>query len=83
MLNEVKLFFSSLNILIDLKNIKPKIVFFSEHKSYQKYSKLIIDSLCSKYTDQIYYFSIDKDDKINDKRVNNYFVNPLFINFFF
>ena len=80
---KVRFFFSSLNILIDLKNIKPKIIFFSENKSYQKYSKPIIDILCSKLPGQIYYFSIDKDDKINDKRINNYFVNSLLINFIF
>jgi hypothetical protein len=82
-ISKFRFFFSSLNILIDLKNIKPKIIFFSENKSYQKYSKPIIDILCSKYSGQIYYFSIDKDDKINNKRINNYFVNPLLINFIF
>lgn len=82
-INKVKFFFSSLNILIDLKNTKAKFVFFSENKSYQKFSKPLLDTLCSKYTDQIYYFSIDKDDKINNFRVNNYLVSPLLVNFIF
>lgn len=82
-LNEVKFFFYSLNILLDLKNEKPKIIFFSESKSYQKYSKPIIDTLCSIYPDQIYYFSIDKEDSIADKRVRNYIVNKILINFIF
>ena len=83
MLDEIKFFFSSLNILIDLKNKKPKIIFFSENKSYQKYSKPIIEIISSKYPDQIYYISIDKDDKINTKKVSNYFINSLLINFIF
>ena len=51
-------------------------LFFSENKSYQKYSKPIIEILSSKYPDQIYYFSIQKDDKIDDIRIRNFFVNP-------
>jgi YidC/Oxa1 family membrane protein insertase len=82
-LNKVKNFFSSLNILIDLVNLKPKIVFFSENKSYQKYSKPIIDVFCSKSSETIYYFSIDKDDKIINKKVHNYYVNSILLNFVF
>ena len=82
-LNNVKFFFSSLNILIDLKNQKPKIIFFSENKSYQKYSKPIIDVFCSKNSEIIHYISIDKEDKINNKKVYNYYVNPILINFLF
>jgi YidC/Oxa1 family membrane protein insertase len=81
--NDVKYFFSSLDILIDLKNTKPKIVFFSENKIYQKFSEPIINAICLNYTDEIYYLSIDKHDKINNKRVKNYFVNSLLINFIF
>ncbi len=81
--NEVNFFFSSLNILIDLKNKKPKIIFFSENRSYQKYSKQIIKVLSSKYSETIYYFSIDKEDKINNQNINNYYINPFFLNFVF
>jgi len=82
-LNEIKLFFLLLDILTNLKNTKPKFVFFSENKSYQKYSMPIIDTLCSKYSGPIYYFSIDKEDKINNNKVKNYFINPLLTNYFF
>ncbi len=82
-INNIKLFFSLLDILTVLKKSKPKFVFFSEDKSYQKFSMLIIDTLCKKYSDQIYYFSIDKEDKINNKNVRNYFINPLLLNYFF
>ena len=80
---EVKLFFSSLNILYETKKVKPKIIFFSENKVYQKFSKPIIDAICSVHNGKIYYFSISKEDKIDDSRVNNYFVHPLLINFIF
>ena len=80
---EIKKFFSLLNFLVDLKDKKIKIVFFSESKSYQKYSKSIIDALCSIYSGKIYYFSIDKNDTIKHDRIINYYVSPLLIYFFF
>jgi len=82
-IKEIKLFFSSLDILTDTKKIKPKIVFFSENKVYQKFSKPIIDVLCSTSSDEIYYFSIDKEDQINHKNIKNYFVSPILLNFIF
>ncbi len=82
-LREVKLFISSFSIITGLKNIKPKFVFFSENKSYQKYLKPIIEILLSKYPYQIYYFSIQKDDTIENKRIKNFFVNPFLLKFFF
>ena len=39
--------------------------------------------LCEEYPNQVYYFSIDKEDKINDLRVKNYFINYFLIKFFF
>ncbi len=83
MINKIKNFIFSLNTLIELKNIKPKFVFFSENKSYQKYSKIIIDVLCEEYPGEIYYFSIDKNDTIQDNRVKNYYIDYFLINFFF
>ena len=80
---KIKSFFTSLNIINELKSIKPKFIFFSENKSYQKYSKPIIDVLCEEYPNEVYYFSIDEEDKINDKRVKSYFINYLLIKFFF
>lgn len=80
---EFKSLFLTLNTLTELNNIKPKFIFFSENKSYQKYSRPIIDVLCSKYPNQVYYLTIDKKDKINDKKVKNYFISYSLINFFF
>ena len=80
---EFKSLFLTLNTLSELNNIKPKFIFFSENKAYQKYSKPIIDVLCSEYPNQVYYLTIDKNDKITDKRVKNYLISYLLINFFF
>ena len=80
---EFKSLFYTLNTLTKLNNIKPKFIFFSENKSYQKYSKPIIDVLISEFPDNVYYLSIDKKDKINDNKVKNYFISYLLINYFF
>ena len=82
-LDEVKDYFSSLSILEDTKNTIPTIVFFSENKVYQKFSKPIIDVIFLIHPGQIVYISIDKEDKIYDKRINNYYVKPLLINYIF
>ena len=82
-LHEIKFFLSSLNILQDLKDQKPKIIFFSEHKSYQKYSKILIDFVSLNNSEKIYYLSLDKDDKIINKQVKNYFIDKRLINYIF
>lgn len=82
-LSEIRSFFFTLNILIELKKIKPKFVFYSEKKSYQKYSEPIIDVLNSQFPDQVYYFSSDKTDKFKNKNVKNFYINNLFLNTFF
>jgi YidC/Oxa1 family membrane protein insertase len=80
---ELNLFYKLTDIINHLKKIKPGFVFFSENKTYQKFSKQILDSICAKYNDQIYYFSIDKNDKIENEKVNNYYLNPLLMRYFF
>ena len=82
-LSAIKDLSSSLNILTDTRNTKPKIVFFSEDKVYQKFSKLLIETILLIYKDEIFYISFDKEDKINNYRVRNYYVNPIFINYIF
>ena len=82
-IQEIILFISSINILNEIKNINPKFIFFSEDKSYQKYSRSIIDIICSKYPDKIYYLSIHKDDFIQDKNIKNFYISPFLLKFFF
>ena len=80
---DLKDLFFSLNLLIDTKNIKPNIVFFSEGKDYQKFSKPLIDTILLSTSAKIIYFSLDKNDKILNRRVSNYYVHPFLINFIF
>ena len=82
-LSDIRLFFFTLNILIEIKKIKPKFVFYSEKKSYQKYAQPIIEVLSSQYPNQVYYFSSDKSDKFENKNVKNFYISNLFLGTFF
>ena len=65
------------------KIIYQNLFFFPKKKSYQNFSKPIIKTLLSIYSEEIIYLSIDIEDKIDNKRVKNYYVNPLLLNFIF
>ena len=85
-----KNFFSSFNELIKLNQliksnvINLKFIFFSENKTYQKFTKILIDVLSEKYPKQVYYFSLDKNDIIETTNVNNFFIyNNYLAKFFF
>ena len=65
------------------QKISSQKLFFSENKVYQKFSKPLLDSIISSSSHQIFYLSINKDDQIDNKRVTNYFVSPLLLNFVF
>lgn len=80
---ELKYLFSSLNIIIDTKNVSPKNIIFSESRAYQKFTKPILEIILSKNSDVIYYLSIDIEDKIKNERVRNYYISPLLINYIF
>ena len=69
--------------MIEIKKIKPKFVFYSEKKSYQKYAQPIIEVLSSQYPNQVYYFSSDKSDKFENKNVKNFYISNLFLGTFF
>ena len=67
-----------------LRKIKPKYLFFSEEKKYQKYSYLLIEALVSKYPKDVYYVSSDINDVINNSNVVNIFIGKgLLMNIFF
>ena len=70
--------------IIRIRKLKPKFLFFSENKNYQKYSYLLIETLIKKYPNEIYYVSSDIDDKIKNPDVNNIFIGKgLLRNIFF
>jgi hypothetical protein len=70
--------------IIYLRKIKPKYLFFSEDKKYQKYAYLLIETLVKKYPKEVYYVSLDVDDKIKNPDVKNIFIGKgLIMNIFF
>ena len=78
------------NIILIIKNIniinsvKPKYIFYSENKSYQKYSYLLIQLLAKKNPAGIFYVSSDIDDKIENLNIKNMFIgNGFFMQYFF
>jgi YidC/Oxa1 family membrane protein insertase len=58
---------------------KPKIIFYSEGLSYQKYASLLIQALSKKYPGQVYYVSTDINDKIDNPDVKNLFIGSGFL----
>ena len=70
--------------ILHLRKIKPKYIFFSESKKYQKYSYLLIETLAKNYPGEVCYVSSDVNDIIEDFNVNNFFIgNGLLMNIFF
>ena len=79
-----------INIILFIRNIniinsaKPKYIFYSENRSYQKYSYLLIQLLAKKNPDRIFYVSSDINDKIEDLNVKNMFIGKgFFMQYFF
>ena len=67
-----------------IRKIKPKYLFFSENKNYQKFSFLLIEALVKKYPEEVYYVSSELDDKIKNLDVKNIFIGKgLLMNIFF
>ena len=60
--------------IIYLRKIKPKYLFFSEDKKYQKYSYLLIETLVKKHPNEVYYVSSDVEDKIKNLNIENIFI---------
>ena len=70
--------------IIYLRKIKPKYLFYSEDKQYQKYAYLLIETLAKKYPQEIYYISSEIDDKIENLNVKNIFIGKgLMLGIFF
>ena len=70
--------------IIHLRKIKPKYLFFSENKNYQKFSYLLIEALAKKNPKEVYYVSSEIDDKIKILNVKNIFIGKgLLMNVFF
>jgi hypothetical protein len=75
-----KLILKIKEIFLIIKNIKqinkdqPKIIFFSENKTYLKYAHILIEIMNEKFPNQIYYVSCDVEDKVNDIGIKNIYI---------
>ena len=58
---------------------KIKIVFYSEGKTYLKYSYLLIKFLSKTYPNQILYVSSDKEDCFENPNIKNLYVGKKFL----
>ena len=83
-INEFKTKYLILKNILKIYNKKIKFIFYSENKTYQKYSYSIIELLADKYPNQIYYVSSDINDQIKSLKVHNLFLGTgILMNFFF
>ena len=61
-----------------------KIIFYSENKTYLKYSYLLIEYLCKIFPNQILYVSSDKKDYIKSLNIKNLYIGKkFFLQYFF
>ena len=65
--------------ILNNANQKNKFLFYSENKSYQKYSYNIISVLAEKYPNEILYVTSDEKDIMRDLKVKNLFVGNGFL----
>lgn len=79
----IKFFFISYKEIQEISKKNLRFVFFSESSAYQKYLLPIINVLSSEFPDQIYYFSLDIEDKIKNKNIKNYYIHGNFLLKFF
>ena len=86
MFRSIKIFINKLktnykifkNILL-IRKIKPKYIFFSENKNYQKFSYLLIETIIKKYPKEVYYVSSELDDTFENSDVINFFIGKGFL----
>ena len=81
---KIKFFFSIVKKINQLNKEKNIIIFYSESKSYQKYSTLLIKSLLKNEKKKILYISSDESDQILLNNVENIFIgNKYSMQYFF
>lgn len=71
---------NSINLIIKKK---PRFTFYSENKSYQKYTYLLIKLISNKYPGEVYYVSSDINDKILDDNIVNIFIGSGLLRVYF
>jgi len=76
---KLKNFFETLKKINYISEKKPRFVFYSENRSYLKYSYPIIECLSKKYPGDVFYISSDIKDKISNLDVKNLFIGQGFL----
>ncbi len=79
MFNSIKKFFQDFQSINRINFAKPKIVFYSENKSYQKYGYNLIEYFSKKFPGKVYYISSDKYDRIKELEVTNVYIKSYFL----
>ena len=81
---KINFFFRIVKRINQLNKEKNIIIFYSENKSYQKYSNTLIKSLLKNKSKKILYISSDESDKIDQNNIENIFIgNKYLIQYFF
>ncbi len=76
--------YKTLKNILKFTDKKIKIIFYSEDKSYQKFSYPLVEFFSKKYPNQVLYVSSDLNDKIENLNINNLFIGKgLLMVFFF
>ncbi len=71
MFSLIKKFFHDFQSINKINSIRPKIVFYSENKSYQKYGYNLIEYFSKKFPGEVYYISSDKNDQVKEFKIIN------------
>ena len=79
MFNSIKKFYQDFQSINKINFEKPKIVFYSENKSYQKYGYNLIEYFSKKFPGKVYYISSDKYDRIKELEVTNVYIKSYFL----
>lgn len=66
-----KFFYSVIRNIEKINLINPDYIFYSENKSYLKYSYPLLKLLSEIYPNRVYYISSDQDDKVLDLNIIN------------
>ena len=80
---KIKFFYSTIKNIDKINSKIPDYIFYSENKSYLKYSYPFLKLLSEIYPNKVYYISSDKDDKILDLNIKNIFIGSGFLRQYF
>jgi YidC/Oxa1 family membrane protein insertase len=80
---KLKFFYSTIKNIDKINSKIPDYIFYSENKSYLKYSYPFLKLLSEIYPNKVYYISSDKDDKILDLNIKNICIGSGFLRQYF